>query len=63
MYLMLCVCMTGPRWHKRRRIDNGNDSNESLASSDSEDILAACRYWDRNEAKKTTGCMADGLRC
>ena len=34
-----------------------------MSSSDSEDILAASRYWDRNEAKKTSGCMADGLRC
>ena len=57
------TCITGPRWHKRRRTEDGNASHESMSSSDSEDILAASRYWDRNEAKKTSGCMADGLRC
>ncbi len=26
-------------------------------------ILPASCYWDRTEAKKTEGCMADGMRC
>ena len=59
----MIVSYTGPPWHKRRRTEDANSPDESAVSSDSDDILPANRYWDRTEAKKTEGCMADGLRC
>jgi len=55
----MLVARPGPRWHKRRRTEPA----ESPESTDSEDVLMASRHWDRHEEKKTSGCMADGLRC
>ncbi len=64
LHLILSIILApGPRWHKRRRTDPGPSHDDSASSSDSEDILMATRYWDRKEAKKTEGCMADGLHC
>ena len=66
---------SGPCW-KRRRVshcppsqlegDSRNDSasdSESDSDPDGSGVLKAMRYFERDEKAKTTGCLADGLRC
>jgi hypothetical protein len=59
--------VAGPRWHKRRRTEDETSNSETddstSSDSESENDLKASRHWDRNESKKTAGCMADGLLC
>ena len=55
--------MAGPRWKRRRTGASTGEADESSSDSDPENVLSAARYWARNEATKTEGCMAAGLRC